>query len=217
MPWELPPQPTDPAERFDRLLRAMQRAAGDNHVARGVSGPLVILIWNYLGGIINRFAATVAKLRAGTLPPRRAPRPRAPLPAGEPPVSAKPPRQKRLLPRGEMWLVKLLGWQIGNLGSQLEDLLKDPDMAALIAAAPQLGRLIRPLCRALGGDAGAASLPKRPPTPKAPRKPRVRRPRPPKPSALNTASPVEHRWGPYHWKCAKPPAFGLIIGERRKR
>ncbi len=73
MPFESYPQPTDPAERLALILRAMQRAAADNHVARGVSGPLILAIWNYLGGIINRFAAIVAKVRAGTLPPPRKP------------------------------------------------------------------------------------------------------------------------------------------------
>jgi hypothetical protein len=114
-------------------------------------------------------------------------------------------------------MIKLFGWHVGNHACLLETLLKDPDMAALIAAAPQLGRLLRPLCRSLGRDPGAASLPPRPQAPRAPRTPRPRRPRPPKPAALNTASPVEHRWGPYHWKCAKPPASGLIIGKKRKR
>jgi hypothetical protein len=216
MPWELPPQPTDPAERFARIIVSMRQAAADSHVARGVSGPLILLIWNYLGRILNQFAAIAAKVRAGTLPARRAPKPRAPLPPAEPPLPAKP-RKRSPLPRGEMWLIKLFGWHVGGHGSQLGHLLNDPDMAALIAAAPQLGRLIRPLCRALGGDAGAAKLPPRPPRPQQPRKPRPPRPRKPKPTALNTASPVEHRWGPYHWKCAKPPASGLIIGEKRKR
>jgi hypothetical protein len=181
MPFESYPEPTDPAERFDRIMRSLQRAVADNHVARGVSGPLVLLIWNFLGGIINRFAAIVAKLRTGTLPaprsPRpRAPKPRAPFPAAESPAPAKPPRKKRLLPNAEMWLVKLLGWHVGGLGSQLEHLLKDPDMAALIAAAPQLGRLLRPLCRALGRDPGAAKRgPPPPPPPPNPKKKKKKR------------------------------------------
>jgi len=210
MPWELPPQPTDPAERFASIVTAMRKAAADCHVARGVSGPLILLIWNYLGGILNQFAAIAAKVRAGTLPAPRKPRSRAPLPGAEPPLPAKP-RKPSLLPRGPLWMIKLFGWHVGNHACLLESLLKDPEMAALIAAAPQLGRLIRPLCRALGRDAGAAKLPPRQPKPAQPRKPRPRRPKP------DAAPKPEHRWGPYHWKCAKPPAFGLIIGEKRKR
>jgi hypothetical protein len=217
MPWELPPQPADPAERFVRIVTAMRQAAADNHVARGVSGPLILLIWNYLGRLMQRFTAIAAKVRAGTLPAPKAPKRRAPLPAAEPPHPAKP-RKRSLLPHGEMWLVKLFGWQVAGFGSQLEHMLRnDSEMAALIAAAPQLGRLIRPLCRALGRDPGPARLPPQPPKPSQPRKPRPPRPRKPKPTALSTASPVEHRWGPYHWKCANPPASGLIIGEKRKR
>jgi hypothetical protein len=74
-------------------------------------------------------------------------------------------------------------------------------MIALIGGSPQLARMLRPLCRMLGFDPVPLRLP----------------PRAPKPTALNTASPVEHRWGFYHWKCAKPPALGLIIGEKRNR
>jgi hypothetical protein len=213
MPWELPPQPTDPAERFASIITAMRKAAADSHVARGVSGPLILLIWNYLGRLMQKFAAIAAKVRAGALPAPRKPRSRAPLPVAEPPLPAKP-RKPSLLPRGPMWMLKLFGWHVGNHACLLETLLKDPDMAALIAAAPQLGRLLRPLCRALGRDPGAAALPPQPPQARQPRKPRPHRPKIPKPGA---APKKEHRWGPYHWKCAKPPASGLIIGEKRKR
>ena len=107
-----------------------------------------------------------------------------------------------------------MGWQVGGFGGQLEHMLRtDPEMAALIAAAPQLGRLLRALCRSLGMDPGCAKLPPRTPQPRQPRKPRPPRPRAPRPDA---APKAEHRWGPYHWKCAKPPASGLIIGEKRK-
>jgi hypothetical protein len=164
MPWELPPQPTDPAERFASIVTGMRKAAADCHVARGVSGPLILLIWNYLGRILNQFAAIAAKVRAGTLPAPRKPRTRAPLAAAEPPLPRKPGKPS-LLPRGHLWMIKLFGWHVGNHACLLETLLKDPDMAALIAAAPQLGRLLRPLCRALGRDPGAAALPPRPPSP----------------------------------------------------
>jgi hypothetical protein len=54
--------------------------------------------------------------------------------------------------------------------------LQSPEMAALLAASPQAGRILRPLCRAL-----AFELPGLPPRPKAkprPRRPRAARPKP---------------------------------------
>ncbi len=40
--------------------------------------------------------------------------------------------------------------QTASGASQLQHLLAEPEMAALIAAAPQMGRILRPLCRMLG-------------------------------------------------------------------
>ncbi len=40
--------------------------------------------------------------------------------------------------------------------AQLQTLLTEPEMAALTAAAPQMGRLLRPLCRMLGVTAPPA-------------------------------------------------------------
>ena len=48
-------------------------------------------------------------------------------------------------------------------------LLQDPEMPALVRAAPQTGRLLRPLCRALAVDLPDwLRLPPRPPSPPPP-------------------------------------------------
>jgi hypothetical protein len=65
-------------------------------------------------------------------------------------------------------------------GSQLQFLLHDPDMAALIEAAPQMKRLLFPLCRSLGVEMPPGLRPPaRRPRPLAPRTPKPRPPRPP--------------------------------------
>jgi hypothetical protein len=175
--------------------------------ARGVSGALTLLIWTHLGRVKTRFARLVARLRAGQRPAPR--KPRTPHAAADPP---RPPRKASLLPRGKIWLTALVGHWAAGYGGQIQHLLDtDPEMAALIAASPQLANLLRPLCRALGVDPVILRLPAKP---RLPRKPRPPRPKAPKPDA---APKKEHRWGRYHWKCAKPPACGLIIGEKRKR
>jgi hypothetical protein len=56
-----------------------------------------------------------------------------------------PPR----LSRAFAWLVRRVP-QAAAHGSQLQQLLADPAMAALLTQTPQLGRILRPLCRMLG-------------------------------------------------------------------
>jgi hypothetical protein len=47
--------------------------------------------------------------------------------------------------------------------AQIEAMLDDPEMAAIVAGAPQMGRVLRPLCRMLGiKPVPALVLPRRP-------------------------------------------------------
>ncbi len=99
----------------------------------------MLLLWSRLRRTAERFARLAAKVQAGTLPPPRR-RLRSPRPA-------RP--QKLRLPRGVAWLLRRLP-QAASAASQLQHLLADPAMADLLAAAPQAGRLLRPLCQMLG-------------------------------------------------------------------
>ena len=57
----------------------------------------------------------------------------------------------------------------------MQTLLSTPEMTELLAAAPQAGRVLRPLCRALAIELpGVTGPPRKPPSerPKAKRKPR---------------------------------------------
>src|SRR5947209_16938317 len=66
------------------------------------------------------------------------------------PVSPQPPHLPRpLLPRRSGWLLRLTP-SAAAARSQLEYLLADPEMAALLAEVPQAGRILRPLCHMLG-------------------------------------------------------------------
>ena len=70
--------------------------------------------------------------------------------------------------RGFGWLLRLVPETVAY-GGQVEHLLADPKMTALLAASPQAGRILRPLCHMLAI--------KPPPALAAP--PRAKRPRPP--------------------------------------
>jgi hypothetical protein len=112
-----------------------------------------------LSALLARFRA--GKLRVGSAAPRRA-LAKTRAPAARPPVS---------LPRRCGWLVRMMPADIGYgvevasfrarllaYRSQLTHLLADPEMVALIEAAPQARRLLRPLCNMLGIESVAALL-----------------------------------------------------------
>ena len=67
------------------------------------------------------------------------------------------------MPRRFGWLVQAGGHQAAGFGSQLQAVLNSEEMSALLAASPQAGRLLRPLCRALAVELptdAAASRPR---------------------------------------------------------
>ena len=129
------------ATRFRTIMDGLRAAIG-MHVARDrTREALFALLWNRIGRMANRFGTLVSKWRAGTLPKPR------PSRAGQP---GKPRAPRPRLPQGRTWLVAQVGYTAAGHASQLQHLLADPDMAAFLQAAPQAGRILRPLCRMLG-------------------------------------------------------------------
>ena len=54
------------------------------------------------------------------------------------------------LPTRRGWLVEALGYQAAGYASQLAHLLAQPEMRAVLDAAPGFGRVLRPICWMLG-------------------------------------------------------------------
>jgi hypothetical protein len=162
----LPPPPTA-ADKFATLIRWLSLA-----VAAMMGGDRLPL--NLIGLITDRLRRVnqlFARIANGRFFPRR----RTARPPGRPPPPDK-------LPRKFGWLLPLVPEAVGYRG-QLENLLRDPEMAALMAAAPApMGRALRPLCRMLGLE---------PPPILAPpeRKPRPTPPRPAPPPTPPAAGP----------------------------
>ena len=208
--------PRTPAAYLAGTLAEMRAAVAARTVRPGhpgLPGWLILLIWTRLGRIAQRLARIFAQLEAGTLkPPRKRPAtPRKPV--------ARPPQPAadRKLPRGVAWLVPLVpGISFGR--ERLEALFAEPEMQAMLAAAPQLGRSLRPLCHMLGlrplppllrlpakpepapsGPAAAAKVGRTPPADPARARP-PRNPRTP-PPALEVARPV-----------GVPPALASAFG-----
>ena len=86
------------------------------------------------------------------------------------------------MPTGKAWLIKALGWEAAGYGSQLQALLAEPEMAALLATVPGAGRVLRPLGRMLGVEVGPVVV--------RVRKPRVKREKPWSPG------PIRADWWP---------------------
>jgi hypothetical protein len=136
--------------------------------------PVIALIVGRLHGIKQRFSRLAARIGAGRYVPRR--------PAATPRARAGPhARQKDPLPQNFAWLVKLMP-EASPFGSQLYSLLADPEMAALMQAAPApMRRPLRSLCRMLGVTPPTIlALPPKPrPPPAPPRAKPAKKPRPP--------------------------------------
>ncbi|MBW4091422.1 MAG: hypothetical protein HIU82_09965, partial [Proteobacteria bacterium] len=116
-------------------------------------------IWNRLTEAAERFALIAAH------PVARIRRPAEPTPApdnatpenavsedGTPAdpeparrLRARPKKPLRLLPRGYGWLVRM-GPDLVPYGIELAYFLAQPDMAELLATAPRLWNVLRPIC-----------------------------------------------------------------------
>ena len=128
--------PSSATDRFALLIEALCASVAASH-ARGLAGPVIVLIWGRLRRMAARFAAA-ARLPAAY-------RPAQPRPAlSRPRAHDGRPR----LPGGFGWLIRLSPAAACH-GGQLQRLLADPEMAALLAATPRMARVLRPLCRML--------------------------------------------------------------------
>jgi hypothetical protein len=146
------------AQRFTALTEELCRLLTKHARARFIEAPLLLLIWNRLMRWAIRFASIAERVRAGTLsqptPARRQPAPPKPADA---PAPAPQPRFRRegKLPRRFGWLVHLLP-EAEALGAELVWLMQRPEIEGLLFDAPQLGRILRPMCRMLGIEPTAA-------------------------------------------------------------
>jgi hypothetical protein len=183
---QTPPAPLSLSQTFCLIVGGLCAAVAKRIAADRTSGPLILVTVDRLRHLLARFTKLAARAEAGKLrPPRRrtvrprpAVRPRAATPPeapspppGDPTPDPKPRQPERLLPRKFGWLIRFVPYEAACFGSQLQHQFSQPEMMALIEAAPQAaGRILRPLCWML-----AIPLP---PNLRLP--PRPRKPRPPK-------------------------------------
>ena len=178
------PCPTDLMERFGAFITRLKQAVADGSGRnKALMGPLTLLLRAYLSRTLDTITRLHAQFLAGTLP---APRPAVITPrqstGGEAP-EARPASPR--IPPGHVFVP----FFVGHLYHALNELIADPEMQALLQAAPQAGRLLRPLWRRMTADPlpDILRLPKRPRRPRRQSAPAEPEPKPPA-KALSAAS-----------------------------
>jgi hypothetical protein len=128
------------------VIRALRGAVGGWGGRGLLSQVLVMLLYRRLGDICGKMERLSQRFQAGRL---WRPGPRA---VAAERVEAEAELRAVALPvwpRRFGWLVRLASYHAAGYGSQLRVILGQPEMVALLVAAPQAARILRPLCRML--------------------------------------------------------------------
>jgi hypothetical protein len=195
-----PPAPEDtPIDRFNAIMSFLCDSIIIQGRELGLASTLMLMIWQRITRLSHRFTRILARG-----PARPTSRPNRRAPATQP---VKPPADYRL-PAGFAWLRKTIPGPISGTAfarAELEHLLTDPAMTALLESNPALGRILRPLCHALGiKRPPSLALPPPTPSPKRPKPPKP--PEPPNHGLLPRPipfAPGNRFWPP--WNTRKTP------------
>jgi hypothetical protein len=185
-----PSTATPLADWLARILEGVRQK-----LARGVARlraptPHFLAVIALLHTRLNRAVQHIDRL-AHLFAAGRLPAPRPPRPARKSPAVPRPPGLR--LPQGRAWLLRI-DQSIAQHISQIQAFLDAPDTIALLRAAPQAARHLRPLCRAIGVPLpDHLRLP--PPAPRPPRtqSPRAKRPKLPGPLRFQDYRPGHTR------------------------
>jgi hypothetical protein len=190
------------ADRLTVILTMLRQFIADQGPPLRIDPVLNTLIWRRISYFIRRFR------EIATNPPKPRPHrtdrgPRTPKPLADPsPIK---------LPTRHAWLPRLFpGHLVPGARSQLQHLLAEPDMIALIGQTPQLGRILRPLCHMLG-----IAIPdplRRPPIPRAKSPAPARKPR----SRPKKPAPAEPTLYEYFLAKYPPPVRPMLPGHLYK-
>ncbi len=145
-PSSLPATAPELVRRFGAILMALAAVVARRFYRDPKLMALTLPLWSWLSRSVQRFGRTITRKSVV----------RAACPARVRVRAVCVPRVR--LPSRRGWLVGVLGYEAAGYGSQLEHLLAEPDMQALVAALPGLARIVRPLQRMLGLADGAAVI-----------------------------------------------------------
>jgi hypothetical protein len=151
----------DFARRFGWIVAGLYALVGARFLKRPHLVAFTLPLANRLNRAVQRFQRLMALLAAGKLPRQARAREGSPEPDKSEPATREPtdptpspsaalsPSAARL-PSRRGWLLRELTWEAAAYRGYLEQLLAEPAMAEVLAAAPSAGRILRPLCRLLG-------------------------------------------------------------------
>jgi hypothetical protein len=132
------------AERFTRIVRDIQamvahRIFMPQNLRQRDEFALFVMLWKRLNVVIARFAVLASG--GAVSPPAHNSIPTA--------HSRRPSLSDSRLPRQVGWLIRLFGGEAMELGADLKALFATPEFVSLLHANPEVGQLLRPLCRLL--------------------------------------------------------------------
>ena len=127
---------------FSNILSDLQAAIAVVAARERSLTVLLVAVWGRIARMRTRLERLVAQWRAGTLPKPRKPG------AGR---KAGTRKMGQRYPSAAGWLFARV-WNAGAFGTPLQHLLTHDECAAFLAAAPQAGRILRPLLHMLGRD-----------------------------------------------------------------
>ena len=161
------------AGRLAPLIKGIIAAIGIPAARIPALNPILTLVYRRIFALIGRLDRLAVKFRDGTLP-----KPRRRAPKAQSVITKNRDRKPELrLPTRYGWLYHI-AQPVAQWAPHIERFVNDPDTIALAAAAPQAGRLLRPLCRLM-----MVPIPDHLRLPPRPRKPRAPKPSTPKPRA----------------------------------
>ncbi len=146
-------------DKLSTILSDLQAAIAVVSARERALTALLVAVWGRIARIRTRLERLIALWRAGMLPAARAPRGGA-VGAGV--------RAPSIIPTEPAWLLVAVREAASTRG-QLEHLLSDAECVEFLAACPQAGRILRPLCRMLGIGVKPAKGPRPRPVWQAPR------------------------------------------------
>jgi len=136
------PALSSPYLDLSAVIRALPGAVGGWTVRGLLSDVLALLLYRRLGQICQKIERLVARFQAGRLWQRK--------PGARAGARSATKMGAQIWPGQFAWLVRKAGYQAAGYGCQLEHILGQPEMVALLKATPQAARILRPVCRMLG-------------------------------------------------------------------
>jgi hypothetical protein len=130
------------------VIRALRGAVGGWGLRGWLSQALVLLVYRRLGVISGKMERLSQRFQAGRLW-RIVDRVVATAAVAAEAGGAKRAARVVAWPRRFGWLVRCASYHAAGYGCQLREILGQPEMVALLLAAPQAGRILRPMCRML--------------------------------------------------------------------